>query len=1074
MKKKISILTTVMLATSLIFNAMPMHTNAAEGNEVQQEVKGGFVQTDGTKFTLDGKLFYYAGTNNYYLNFKSKDEVDNVIEDAKDMGLKVIRTWGDIDVGVKTNTVNDKGYEVFTDNVDGSGEKDGVYYYYFDKNLKRPVVNEGKDGLQKLDYAIYKASQENVKLLINFTNNWDAFGGMNQYVKWAKLAGQNVDKHDDFYTNDVIKGWYKDYINALLNRTNSYTGVKYKDDPTIFSWELANEPRANSDQYCKKNILTNWVTEMSAYVKSIDSNHLLTVGDEGFYNYGYQDFPEGNYKYVYYGSEGVDWNQLINVPNIDFETVHIYCDQWGLNENDAKLWLKKHGEDSKKANKPVILEEYGWKDRNSRTRIYSDWYNILEGKTYEGIDYAGTNYWMLASIMNDGKLYQDYDGYTVYYRRDNSGNPTEDTAKRIIEHANYMNSKIGGIETSNSQISPTSAIFDIAKPNDVAVNLTLNSNILLKIENNSVELKQGQDYILDNSSVKFSKDYLKSLSKGSYDFKFTFDKGNKASLTVSVVNSNDGNANLDASIDKSEVTVNKNNIQDVLITLNTNGNVFNGIKDKNGELESGKDYVLNGSQVVINKSYLEKLSIGTTSLIFEFNQGKSPQLSIKIIDQSGNNEGFIYSDGTAFYVDGTPFYFAGANSYDLFTLGDSSSDSTVEDICSKYMYPDQIDARMKAMADNGVTVLRTWGFSTESWHGFEKSPGNYVEPQFMLFDYIMDSAKRHGIKVIITLENYWEAYGGIDAKLRWAGLNGGSHSNRAQFFSNEQCKQWYKDYAKHFAERTNYFTGVKYKDDPTIFAWDLMNEPRYQDAGENTTGTTLRAWVDEMASYLKSIDPNHMVGVGLEGHGNEYNFGGDEGNPFVYIQQSPYIDFCSAHPYPDEYWASLTPEQNADLVKKWIKDAHEKVGKPFVVGEFNVHNSLSYDKYEAYWRSVYDTIYEEGAAGALFWEFNNRQLSNFSVQASDKILGYFKEISDKMKAKNIMPNKILYGDLNGDASINSLDYALLKSYILGVIEEFDVPNEAADLNGDGSIDSIDYALLRNYILGVIEKFPVDK
>ena len=63
---------------------------------------------------------------------------------------------------------------------------------------------------------------------------------------------------------------------------NCFNGKIYKDDPTIFAWELANEPRAEGDQ--SGNILNEWITEMSAYIKSIDDNHLVTTGVIGFYN----------------------------------------------------------------------------------------------------------------------------------------------------------------------------------------------------------------------------------------------------------------------------------------------------------------------------------------------------------------------------------------------------------------------------------------------------------------------------------------------------------------------------------------------------------------------------------------------------------------------------------------------------------------------------------------------------------------------------------------------------------------------------------------------------------------------
>ena len=88
---------------------------------------------------IDPSLFFDEDGKVYYLNFKPQYEVDQVMEDAAAMGLKVIRTWGNLDAGVKTDKVNKDGYTVFTDSVDGSGEKEGVYYQYFDAVLGRPV-----------------------------------------------------------------------------------------------------------------------------------------------------------------------------------------------------------------------------------------------------------------------------------------------------------------------------------------------------------------------------------------------------------------------------------------------------------------------------------------------------------------------------------------------------------------------------------------------------------------------------------------------------------------------------------------------------------------------------------------------------------------------------------------------------------------------------------------------------------------------------------------------------------------------------------------------------------------------
>ena len=41
-----------------------------------------------------------------------------------------------------------------------------------------------------------------------------------------------------FYTDSNCKQAYRNYVNMLLQRTNTYTGIQYKNDPTIFSFEL--------------------------------------------------------------------------------------------------------------------------------------------------------------------------------------------------------------------------------------------------------------------------------------------------------------------------------------------------------------------------------------------------------------------------------------------------------------------------------------------------------------------------------------------------------------------------------------------------------------------------------------------------------------------------------------------------------------------------------------------------------------------------------------------------------------------------------------------------------------------
>lgn len=615
------------LATAMTLTALPVSVFLIS-TDAEAGVPNGFAYTQGTRFMLDGSPFYYAGTNCYYLTFKSQEAVDSVFKDAEAMGLKVIRVWGNLDVGVKTGTTDSEGKPVFTNNNDGPGEKDGIYFQYFDKDLGKPVINEGKDGLQKLDYALYQAEKHGIKLLITFTNYWDAFGGMGQYVKWAEELGITGLKKDDFYTNETLKGWYKDYVNGLLNHTNQYTGRKLKDEPSVFAWELANEPRCNTDAQCKDNILYNWAKEMSEYVKSVDPNHMVALGDEGFYNkpYGYyNEYTTSNY--AFYGAEGVDFEKLMTIDTLDFGTPHLYLDQWGMKHTgtgqDDLLWFKIHGETCAELGKPVILEEFGLTNRTIRDSEYEQWFEVLEGNVYETVEYAGTNYWMIASYI-DGALYPDYDQYTVYGPE---GTDTESTRQLIIKHAANMTAK-----NSVNTIASDKLSFDRADTTDLTVTAAMKEGVISGITIDGNALTEGKDFTINNNSVTIKASYLKTLELKSHVFTLNCTAGSSPKFTVNVTD-----VSIPApTLDKYIATVDKNlrHYKQVNVGYDKKTSEFRGITVNGKYLTAGADYTDNGGLVTFSDSFIKSLGEGNVTLVFDFYEGADCEFQLTVADTS--------------------------------------------------------------------------------------------------------------------------------------------------------------------------------------------------------------------------------------------------------------------------------------------------------------------------------------------------------------------------------------------------------------------------------------------------------
>src|SRR5882724_2789736 len=142
-------------------------------------------------FEVDGAPLCFVGANNYYLAYKPKPMVDDVLESARAMGIKVVRIWGFIDRGSLDGSVP---------SIDGDGTKDGFYFQAWDPPKQHAVYNDGPNGLQGLDYALVKADQLGLKIVVVLTNNWTNFGGMDQYLAWYGLK-----THHDFYTEKAVK-----------------------------------------------------------------------------------------------------------------------------------------------------------------------------------------------------------------------------------------------------------------------------------------------------------------------------------------------------------------------------------------------------------------------------------------------------------------------------------------------------------------------------------------------------------------------------------------------------------------------------------------------------------------------------------------------------------------------------------------------------------------------------------------------------------------------------------------------------------------------------------------------------
>ncbi|KAG6648157.1 hypothetical protein CIPAW_07G127800 [Carya illinoinensis] len=304
----------------------------------------------------------------------------------------------------------------------------------------------------------------------------------------------------------------------------------------------------------------------------------------------------------------------------------------------------------------------------------------------------------------------------------------------------------------------------------------------------------------------------------------------------------------------------------------------------------------------------------------------------------------------------------------------------------------KVSTAFQQASKNGMNVARTWAFSDGGFRSLQSSPGLYNEDVFRGLDFVISEARRYGVYLILSLVNNFEDFGGRKQYVEWARERGQHLNNDDDFYTHPVVKGYYRDHVKMVLTRKNSITGMLYKDDPFIFAWELMNEPRCQ---TDPSGRFIQEWVTEMTAYVKSIDENHLLEIGLEGFYGKtakqmYNPGNQlVGTDFISNNQLPQVDFATIHLYPEQWLAGSNDEVQAAFVDKWIEahiaDSKSVLNKPLILGEFGKSSKLpgySLEKRDHYFSKLYNAIYTNARSGGpflggIFWQLMAQGMDNF-------------------------------------------------------------------------------------------------
>jgi GT2 family glycosyltransferase len=294
---------------------------------------------------------------------------------------------------------------------------------------------------------------------------------------------------------------------------------------------------------------------------------------------------------------------------------------------------------------------------------------------------------------------------------------------------------------------------------------------------------------------------------------------------------------------------------------------------------------------------------------------------------------------------------------------------------------DVIDARLARLAAGGHNAVRTWCFDKD---------GGIRDATLDRLAATLHSAGQRGIRVVCALGNALSDFGG-PAYFTPSGED---------FYASATARARFREQIRRVLEHRD-AAGVRLADNPTVLAWDLLNEPRVT---PGTTAAAVLAWTDEMGAYAGSLDQRHLVTVGAEGFRPGYPAdpaqAGAPGTGFSALCGVASVTLCSAHLYPGYLPPHAGSREIGRVVQHWRLDA-DALQKPVLVGE--VGYSLGDGGGERGRHEFYDTaaraVNHSDVDGALLWNLGGAPDASLTLAYgdpdSDRVLGAWAAIIER-------------------------------------------------------------------------------